>query len=68
MTKPTNAETIKALNARCDECQRKLGGTRQPNMCVTCMKGKCPDCGDENVFLFYACDYSWPDGRRAVFD
>ena len=55
---------------QCHECQIKSGAV-EPNDSlngVTCIRGICPGCGEED-FLIYACDYNWPKtGEMAVYD
>ena len=54
---------------RCDDCQTRLGG-KMPDgdRCITVMMGTCLECGKEDVRLIPNSDYSWPDGRKAIFD
>lgn len=62
--------TAKKHKTQCHECQLKDGAIVPPHGLngVTCLMGICPGCEKEEVLLFYACDYNWPDGSRAVLD
>lgn len=50
----------------CHACALRLGG-KPPSWDVTCWEGECPYC-HEKKSLCSTRDYSWPDGRKAVWD